>query len=263
MDVHTNALTDSQVRESLKQKYVQEMLNAKKDPEKGTSFDIYLDAFEEARAAGKPFKNPTQLQDAVGGKFTKVQIVFSVLDTMQSRITKNYSEIPEWFSNPLEAAFKLDINSLWQAVEQDISQVVESRVKVAEHQAELKRQQVIQSSEIIEELQEELMELKPLPTKISTLTEEKQSLCDEVQRLKNLVQELQVSSDASFEYQRTSAVLAAERDGLLTEKDQLRAELTQCNDIMQQALIEKAKLEGRLAERQEINSNQSASETPH
>nr|WP_241214317.1 hypothetical protein [Vibrio alfacsensis] len=56
MNVHTNELTDSLVRESLKKKYVQEMLNAKKDPEKGTSFDIYLNAFEEARAAGKPFK---------------------------------------------------------------------------------------------------------------------------------------------------------------------------------------------------------------
>jgi predicted nuclease with TOPRIM domain len=121
----------------------------------------------------------------------------------------------------------------------------------------LKRQQVIQSSEIIEELQEELMELKPLPTKISTLTEEKQSLCDEAQRLKNLVQELQVSADASFEYQRINAVLAAEKDRLLAENDQLRTELTQCNDIMQQALLEKAKLEGRLAERQEINSNES------
>lgn len=128
MNVHTKQLTDSQVRESVKQKYVQEMLNAQKDPEKGTSFDIYLNAFEEARAAGKPFKNPTQLQEAVGGKYTKVQIVFSVLDAMQSRITKNYNEIPEWFSAPIEAAFKLDINSLWQAVEHDISQAVETRV---------------------------------------------------------------------------------------------------------------------------------------
>ncbi|MEZ9723050.1 DNA repair protein [Vibrio splendidus] len=255
MNVHTNELTDSQVRESVKQKYVQEMLNARKDPEKGTSFDIYLNAFEEARAAGKPFKNPTQLQDAVGGKYTKVQIVFSVLDTMQSRVTRSYSEIPEWFSAPIESAIKLDLNALWQAVEQDISQVVETRVKVAEHQAELKRQQVIQSSETIEDLQDKLAELEPLPDQLSELTEEKSNLCDEVQRLKNLVQELQVSSDASFEYQRTNAVLAVEKDRLLAENDLLRTELTQCSDILQQTLIEKAKLEGRLAERNEVLSN--------
>lgn len=260
MNVHTNKLTDSQVRESVKQKYVQEMLNAQKDPEKGTSFDIYLNAFEEARAAGKPFKNPTQLQEAVGGKYTKVQIVFSVLDAMQSKITKNYNEIPEWFSAPLEAAFKLDINSLWQAVEHDISQAVETRVKIAEHQTELRRQQVIQSSETIEELQDKLAELEPLPDKVSILTKEKDNLYDEVQRLESLVQELQVRADTSFEYQRTNAVLAVERDRLLSENDQLRTELTQCNDIMQQALIEKAKLEGRLAERQDINSTESASD---
>lgn len=261
MNVHTNELTDSLVRESLKKKYVQEMLNAKKDPEKGTSFDIYLNAFEEARAAGKPFKNPTQLQDAVGGKYTKVQIVFSVLETMQPRVTKSYNEIPEWFSTPLETAFKLDINSLWQAVEQDISQVVESRIKVAEHQAELKRQQVIQSSEIIEGLQEKLAELEPLPDQLSELTREKNHLIAEVQRLTSRVQELQVNADAAFEYQRTSAVLTVEKDRLFAENEQLRGELTQSNDIMQQTLLEKAKLEGRLAERQRLNSNESALDT--
>nr|WP_241214318.1 hypothetical protein [Vibrio alfacsensis] len=176
---------------------------------------------------------------------------------MQPRVTKSYNEIPEWFSTPLETAFKLDINSLWQAVEQDISQVVESRIKVAEHQAELKRQQVIQSSEIIEGLQEKLAELEPLPDQLSELTREKNHLIAEVQRLTSRVQELQVNADAAFEYQRTIAVLTVEKDRLFAENEQLRGELTQSNDIMQQTLIAKAKLEGRLAERQGLNSNES------
>lgn len=249
MNIHTNELTDSKMRDLLEQKYTKEMLDAGKDPKKGATFETYFNAFQTSNAEGKPFKNATQLQDAVGGRYIKAQIAFNILEEASSTVHHHHREVPAWFTKPIEAALQIDIASLWQCLEQDIATIVESRVKIAEHQAELKRQQVLQSSETIEELQDRLAELEPLPNKISVLTEENQNMCTEVKRLQNLVKELQVNADASFEYQRENAILDAERNRLSNDNELLRSELTRSNEALQQSLIEKATLEGRLVER--------------
>lgn len=92
-----------------------------------------------------------------------------------------------------------------------------------------------------------------LPRQLANAKKENDRLTDEVKNLKDKLETLQTQSDASFSYQRENAVLIAENERLQTDSNLLRIELTQCNEIMQQALIDKAKLEGRLAERQNIN----------
>lgn len=181
MNIQTNERTYiTDLRTKLKQQFIQEMHNANKDPDKGITFDVMLDAYEAAKAEGKCFENPAQLQAAVGGRYVKAQIAFQVLASAQPNTNRYNREVPQWFSSPLEAALKLDIVALWRAVESDIASIVESRVKTAEHCSEQKRLQALQSSELVEELQDKLEELKKLPEQLSELKIDNERLKTEV-----------------------------------------------------------------------------------
>ncbi|MCR9594901.1 DNA repair protein [Vibrio alginolyticus] len=255
MNIQTNERTYiTDLRTKLKQQFIQEMRNANKDPDKGITFDVMLDAYEAAKAEGKCFENPAQLQAAVGGRYVKAQIAFQVLASAQPNTNRYNREVPQWFSSPLEAALKLDIVALWQAVESDIASIVESRVKIAEHCSEQKRLQALQSSELVEELQDKLDELKELPAQLSELKIDNERLKTEVSRLENKASTLQASSDSSFAFQRDNAVLEDNNAKLKSENQNMRKELERTAALLQETLIKKANLEGRLEERGEFSN---------
>jgi len=255
MNIQTNERTYiTDLRTKLKQQFIQEMHNANKDPDKGITFDVMFDAYEAAKAEGKCFENPAQLQAAVGGRYVKAQIAFQVLASAQPNTNRYNREVPQWFSSPLETALKLDIAALWQAVESDIASIVESRVKIAEHCSEQKRLQTLQSSELVEELQDKLDELKELPGQLSELKIDNERLKTEVSRLENKASTLQASSDSSFAFQRDNAVLEDNNAKLKSENQNMRKELERTAALLQETLIKKANLEGRLEERGEFSN---------
>ncbi|MCE3218881.1 DNA repair protein [Vibrio diabolicus] len=252
MNIQTNERTYiTDLRTKLKQQFIQEMHNANKDPDKGIIFDVMFDAYEAAKAEGKCFENPAQLQAAVGGRYVKAQIAFQILDSAQPNANRYNREVPQWFSSPLETALKLDIAALWQAVESDIASIVESRVKIAEHCSEQKRLQALQSSELVEELQDKLDELKELPGQLSELKIDNERLKTEVSVLENRASTLQASSDSSFALQRENAILEDNNAKLKSENQNMRKELERTAALLQETLIKKANLEGRLEERLE------------
>ena len=254
MNIQTNERTYiTDLRTKLKQQFIQEMHNANKDPDKGITFDVMLDAYEAAKAEGKCFENPAQLQAAVGGRYVKAQIAFQILDSAQPNTNRYNREVPQWFSSPLETALKLDIAALWQAVESDIASIVESRVKIAEHCSEQKRLQALQSSELVEELQDKLDELKELPGQLSELKIDNERLKSEVSVLENRASTLQASSDSSFALQRENAILEDNNAKLKSENQNMRKELERTAALLQETLIKKANLEGRLEERGEFS----------
>ncbi|EHH1191859.1 MULTISPECIES: hypothetical protein [Vibrio] len=254
MNIQTNERTYiTDLRTKLKQQFIQEMHNANKDPDKGIIFDVMFDAYEAAKAEGKCFENPAQLQAAVGGRYVKAQIAFQILDSAQPNANRYNREVPQWFSSPLETALKLDISALWQAVESDIASIVESRVKIAEHCSEQKRLQALQSSELVEELQDKLDELKELPGQLSELKIDNERLKTEVSVLENRASTLQASSDSSFALQRENAILEDNNAKLKSENQNMRKELERTAALLQETLIKKANLEGRLAERSEFS----------
>ncbi|EHY0995481.1 DNA repair protein [Vibrio parahaemolyticus] len=254
MNIQTNERTYiTDLRTKLKQQFIQEMHNANKDPDKGITFDVMLDAYEAAKAEGKCFENPAQLQAAVGGRYVKAQIAFQILDSAQPNTNRYNREVPQWFSSPLETALKLDIAALWQAVESDIASIVESRVKIAEHCSEQKRLQALQSSELVEELQDKLDELKELPGQLSELKIDNERLKTEVSVLENRASTLQASSDSSFALQRENAILEDNNAKLKSENQNMRKELERTAALLQETLIKKANLEGRLEERGEFS----------
>ncbi|MGI9918625.1 DNA repair protein [Vibrio owensii] len=254
MNIQTNERTYiTDLRTKLKQQFIQEMHNANKDPDKGITFDVMLDAYEAAKAEGKCFENPAQLQAAVGGRYVKAQIAFQVLASAQPNTNRYNREVPQWFSSPLEAALKLDIVALWRAVESDIASIVESRVKTAEHCSEQKRLQALQSSELVEELQDKLEELKKLPEQLSELKIDNERLKTEVSVLENRASTLQASSDSSFALQCENAILEDNNAKLKSENQNMRKELERTATLLQETLIKKANLEGRLEERGEFS----------
>ncbi|EMY6465599.1 DNA repair protein [Vibrio alginolyticus] len=254
MNIQTNERTYiTDLRTKLKQQFIQEMHNANKDPDKGITFDVMFDAYEAAKAEGKCFENPAQLQAAVGGRYVKAQIAFQVLASAQPNTNRYNREVPQWFSSPLEAALKLDIVALWQAVESDIASIVESRVKIAEHCSEQKRLQALQSSELVEELQDKLDELKELPGQLSELKIDNERLKTEMSVLENRASTLQASSDSSFALQRENAILEDNNAKLKSENQNMRKELERTAALLQETLIKKANLEGRLEERGEFS----------
>ncbi|HHG3570169.1 TPA: DNA repair protein [Vibrio parahaemolyticus] len=254
MNIQTNERTYiTDLRTKLKQQFIQEMHNANKDPDKGITFDVMLDAYEAAKAEGKCFENPAQLQAAVGGRYVKAQIAFQVLTSAQPNTNRYNREVPQWFSSPLETALKLDIAALWQAVESDIASIVESRVKIAEHCSEQKRLQALQSSELVEELQDKLDELKELPGQLSELKIDNERLKTEVSVLENRASTLQASSDSSFALQRENAILEDNNAKLKSKNQNMRKELERTAALLQETLIKKANLEGRLEERGELS----------
>lgn len=254
MNIQTNERTYiTDLRTKLKQQFIQEMHNANKDPDKGITFDVMLDAYEAAKAEGKCFENPAQLQAAVGGRYVKAQIAFQVLASAQPNTNRYNREVPQWFSSPLETALKLDIAALWQAVESDIASIVESRVKIAEHCSEQKRLQALQSSELVEELQDKLDELKELPGQLSELKIDNERLKTEVSVLENRASTLQASSDSSFALQRENAILEDNNTKLKSKNQNMRKELERTAALLQETLIKKANLEGRLEERGELS----------
>ncbi|HFQ4939531.1 DNA repair protein [Vibrio parahaemolyticus] len=254
MNIQTNERTYiTDLRTKLKQQFIQEMHNANKDPDKGITFDVMLDAYEAAKAEGKCFENPAQLQAAVGGRYVKAQIAFQVLASAQPNTNRYNREVPQWFSSPLETALKLDIAALWQAVESDIASIVESRVKIAEHCSEQKRLQALQSSELVEELQDKLDELKELPGQLSELKIDNERLKTEVSVLENRASTLQASSDSSFALQRENAILEDNNAKLKSKNQNMRKELERTAALLQETLIKKANLEGRLEERGELS----------
>lgn len=254
MSTQTNEQTYStDLLTKAKSKFEYDLIKLGQKPEKGKPFELFYEKFNQAIAEGKPFQNPAQLQSAVGGRYLKAQIAFYALESQKSTLSHRSRDVPDWFITPLEQALKVDIQSLWHSVEQDIATVVDNRVKSAEHCSEIRLQQAIQSGELVEELQEQLKGLEGLPRQLANAKKENDRLTDEVKNLKDKLETLQTQSDASFSYQRENAVLIAENERLQTDSNLLRIELTQCNEITQQALIDKAKLEGRLAERQNIN----------
>ncbi|MGI3021808.1 DNA repair protein [Vibrio alginolyticus] len=255
MNIQTNERTYiTDLRTKLKQQFIQEMHNANKDPDKGITFDVMFDAYEAAKAEGKCFENPAQLQAAVGGRYVKAQIAFQVLASAQPNTNRYNREVPQWFSSPLEAALKLDIVALWQAVESDIASIVESRVKIAEHCSEQKRLQALQSSELVEELQDKLAELQGLPRQLTDLTNDNDRLAVEVKKLENKASELQASADTSFSYQCKNAILEDNNAKLKSENQNMRKELERTAALLQETLIKKANLEGRLEERGEFSN---------
>ncbi|HCG5251249.1 TPA: DNA repair protein [Vibrio parahaemolyticus] len=254
MNIQTNERTYiTDLRTKLKQQFIQEMHNANKDPDKGITFDVMFDAYEAAKAEGKCFENPAQLQAAVGGRYVKAQIAFQVLASAQPNTNRYNREVPQWFSSPLEAALKLDIVALWQAVESDIASIVESRVKIAEHCSEQKRLQALQSSELVEELQDKLDELKELPGQLSELKIDNERLKTEMSVLENRASTLQASSDSSFALQRENAILEDNNAKLKSENQNMRKELERTAALLQETLIKKANVEGRLEERGEFS----------
>ncbi|WP_273994651.1 DNA repair protein [Vibrio parahaemolyticus] len=254
MNIQTNERTYiTDLPTKLKQQFIQEMHNANKDPDKGITFDVMLDAYEAAKAEGKCFENPAQLQAAVGGRYVKAQIAFQILDSAQPNANRYNREVPQWFSSPLETALKLDIAALWQAVESDIASIVESRVKIAEHCSEQKRLQALQSSELVEELQDKLDELKELPAQLSELKIDNERLKTEVSVLENRASTLQASSDSSFALQRENAILEDNNAKIKSENQNMRKELERTAALLQETLIKKANLEGRLEERGEFS----------
>ncbi|MFH4532030.1 DNA repair protein [Vibrio diabolicus] len=254
MNIQTNERTYiTDLRTKLKQQFIQEMHNANKDPDKGITFDVMLDAYEAAKAEGKCFENPAQLQAAVGGRYVKAQIAFQILDSAQPNANRYNREVPQWFSSQLETALKLDIAALWQAVESDIASIVESRVKIAEHCSEQKRLQALQSSELVEELQDKLDELKELPGQLSELKIDNERLKTEVSVLENRASTLQASSDSSFALQRENAILEDNNAKIKSENQNMRKELERTAALLQETLIKKANLEGRLEERGEFS----------
>ncbi|HHX8367086.1 TPA: DNA repair protein [Vibrio alginolyticus] len=254
MNIQTNERTYiTDLRTKLKQQFIQEMHNANKDPDKGIIFDVMFDAYEAAKAEGKCFENPAQLQAAVGGRYVKAQIAFQILDSAQPNANRYNREVPQWFSSPLETALKLDIAALWQAVESDIASIVESRVKIAEYCSEQKRLQALQSSELVEELQDKLDELKELPGQLSELKIDNERLKSEVSVLENRASTLQASSDSSFALQRENAILEDNNAKLKSENQNMRKELERTAALLQETLIKKANLEGRLEERGEFS----------
>ncbi|MBE5175427.1 DNA repair protein [Vibrio parahaemolyticus] len=254
MNIQTNERTYiTDLRTKLKQQFIQEMHNANKDPDKGIIFDVMFDAYEAAKAEGKCFENPAQLQAAVGGRYVKAQIAFQILDSAQPNTNRYNREVPQWFSSALETALKLDIAALWQAVESDIASIVESRVKIAEHCSEQKRLQALQSSELVEELQDKLDELKELPGQLSELKIDNERLKNRVSVLENRASTLQASSDSSFALQRENAILEDNNAKLKSKNQNMRKELERTTALLQETLIKKANLEGRLEERGELS----------
>ncbi|MBE3663357.1 DNA repair protein [Vibrio navarrensis] len=258
MNIDTNLQTNAtDLLLKAKLKFEHDLINIGQNPEKGKPFELFYEKYSQAIAEGKPFQNPAQLQTAVGGRYLKAQIAFNVLESQQSNLDHKLREVPEWFTAPLEAALKLDITALWQSVEQDIATVVENRVKIAEHLSEQRKQQAIQSGELVEELQDKLAELQELPRQLTDLTSDNDRLTVEVKKLKNKVSELQDSADASFSYQRDNAVLEDNNAKLKSENQNMRKELEKTAALLQETLIKKAHLEGRLEERGEFSNTTS------
>ncbi|WP_417878076.1 DNA repair protein [Vibrio sp.] len=262
MNIDTNLQTNAtDLLSKAKLKFEHDLINIGQNPEKGKPFELFYEKYSQAIAEGKPFQNPAQLQTAVGGRYLKAQIAFNVLESQQSNLDHKLREVPEWFTAPLKAALKLDITALWQSVEQDIATVVENRVKIAEHLSEQRKQQAIQSGELVEELQDKLAELHGLPRQLTDLTSDNDRLTVEVKKLENKVSELQDSADTSFSYQRNNAVLEANNAKLKSENQNMRKELERTVALLQETLIKKANLEGRLEERGEFSktTNENAS----
>ncbi|HCE3425359.1 TPA: DNA repair protein [Vibrio parahaemolyticus] len=258
MNIDTNLQTNAtDLLPKAKLKFEHDLINIGQNPEKGKPFELFYEKYSQAIAEGKPFQNPAQLQTAVGGRYLKAQIAFNVLESQQSNLDHKLREVPEWFTAPLEAALQLDITALWQSVEQDIATVVENRVKIAEHLSEQRKQQAIQSGELVEELQDKLAELQELPRQLTDLTSDNDRLTVEVKKLKNKVSELQDSADASFSYQRDNAVLEDNNAKLKSENQNMRKELEKTAALLQETLIKKAHLEGRLEERGEFSNTTS------
>ncbi|HAS3130132.1 DNA repair protein [Vibrio parahaemolyticus] len=254
MNIDTNLQTNAtDLLPKAKLKFEHDLINIGQNPEKGKPFELFYEKYSQAIAEGKPFQNPAQLQTAVGGRYLKAQIAFNVLESQQSNLDHKLREVPEWFTAPLKAALKLDITALWQSVEQDIATVVENRVKIAEHLSEQRKQQAIQSAELVEELQDKLAELQGLPRQLTDLTHDNDRLAVKVKKLENKASELQDSADTSFSYQRKNAVLEANNAKLKSENQNMRKELERTAALLQETLIKKANLEGRLEERGEFS----------
>lgn len=255
MNIDTNLQTNAtDLLLKAKLKFERDLINIGQNPEKGKPFELFYEKYSQAIAEGKPFQNPAQLQTAVGGRYLKAQIAFNVLESQQSNLDHKLREVPEWFTAPLEAALKLDITALWQSVEQDIATVVENRVKIAEHLSERRKQQAIQSGELVEELQDKLDELKELPGRLSELKIDNERLKAEVSTLENKASTLQASSDSSFALQRENAILEDNNAKLKSENQNMRKELEKTAALLQETLIKKAHLEGRLEERGEFSN---------
>ncbi|EGQ9518364.1 DNA repair protein [Vibrio parahaemolyticus] len=255
MNIDTNLRTNAtDLLLKAKLKFEHDLINIGQNPEKGKSFELFYEKYSQAIAEGTPFQNPAQLQTAVGGRYLKAQIAFNVLESQQSNLDHKLREVPEWFTAPLEAALKLDITALWQSVEQDIATVVENRVKIAEHLSERRKQQAIQSAELVEELQDKLTELQGLPRQLTDLTNDNDRLAVEVKKLENKASELQTSADTSFSYQCKNAILEDNNAKLKSENQNMRKELERTAALLQETLIKKANLEGRLEERGEFSN---------
>ncbi|HFD4081518.1 TPA: DNA repair protein [Vibrio parahaemolyticus] len=247
MNIDTNLQTNAtDLLSKAKLKFEHDLINIGQNPEKGKPFELFYEKYSQAIAEGKPFQNPAQLQTAVGGRYLKAQIACNVLESQQSNLDHKLREVPEWFTAP-------DITALWQSVEQDIATVIENRVKIAEHLSEQRKQQAIQSGELVEELQDKLAELHGLPRQLTDLTSDNDRLTVEVKKLENKVSELQDSADTSFSYQRNNAVLEANNAKLKSENQNMRKELERTVALLQETLIKKANLEGRLEERGEFS----------
>lgn len=261
MNVQTNEQTYSaDLLAKAKIKFEHDLISLGQKPEKGKPFELFYEKFNQAIAEGKPFQNPAQLQSAVGGRYLKAQTAFYALEAQKTTVANPNRDVPDWFITPLEQALKIDIQALWQSVEQDIAAIVDNRVKSAEHRSEVRLQQAIQSGELVEELQEKLIDLEDLTRQLNNAQMENDRLTSEAEKLKDDLEALQIQADVSFSYQRENAVLQAENERVKLENDHLRTELTQSNDIMQQTMIEKARLEGRL-EREKINSGEPAQDS--
>ncbi|CAM4329374.1 hypothetical protein [Vibrio agarivorans] len=229
----------------MKAAYNKAMESAGYDTELGCKYEDYLDAIQLAESNGKPIKNPSQLQNAAGGKYAKARVAYTSITSAQPEkvLVRN---APDWFVKPLKEAIQLDIERLWVEVDKDIYAIVNSQTQSAHSELAKCSEQLLESDLVIDRLQVELEELNDLSLSYKQLNCEYDEL--KIQHDKRLEQlaEQQKKLDLNAGLERQVTTLEVKRDSLKECNNALEKQLNGLNQTIETLLVRNGYLEGRI-----------------